>query len=192
MRDITATRTSGSGELYALLNATERAIPVVATAQFVVLSRRVRQILLRYISPLYRWASIPSSAALNGFFGGSATLMSLPPVRMRHEVLRGYRKGTTARKVKNHRIGVNAIPTCSSARPSPPEFCKRLNVFLGYSLEFLWTESGCRISISKNLIIEDLNALLTPSAGIRHRRLRNACRNEGALSTVSARALMVR
>jgi hypothetical protein len=33
---------------------------------------------------------------------------------------------------------------------------------------------------------------LTPSAGIRHRRLRNACRNEGALSTVSARALMVR
>src|SRR6516162_6274415 len=101
IRDINATRTSGSGELYALPKATERAIPVVATAQFVVESRRVRQILLRYISPLYRWASIPSSAALNGFFGGSATLMSLPPVKVRHEV----RKGTTARKVKNRQIG---------------------------------------------------------------------------------------
>src|SRR6516164_1931350 len=85
-RDINATRTSGSGELYALPKATDRAIPVVATAQFVVLSRRVRQILLRYISPLYKWASIPSSAALNGFLGGSATLMSLPPVKVRHEV----------------------------------------------------------------------------------------------------------
>src|SRR6516225_6433300 len=98
--DINATRTSGSGELYALPKETERAIPVVATAQFVVLSRRVRQILLRYISPLYRWASIPSSAALNGFLGGSATLMRLPPVKVRHEV----RKGTTARKVKNRQI----------------------------------------------------------------------------------------
>ena len=115
--------------------------------------------------------------------------MSLPPVRMRHEVLRGYRKGTTARKVKNHRIGVNAIPTCSSARPSPPEFCKRLNVFLGYSLEFLWTESGCRISISKNLIIEDLNALLTPSAGIRQRRFAKACRKKQDRLSIATRRI---
>src|ERR1700732_3350056 len=66
-RDIKATRTSGSGELPGLLNATERAMPVVATAQLVVASRRGRQILLRYISPRYRWASMPSSAALNAF-----------------------------------------------------------------------------------------------------------------------------
>src|ERR1700747_955900 len=85
-RDIKATRTSGSGELYALPKATDRAIPVVATAQFVVLSRRVRQILLRYISPLYKCASIPSSAAVNGLLEGSATLMSLPSVKVRHEV----------------------------------------------------------------------------------------------------------
>src|ERR1700757_1730929 len=94
-RDINATRTSGSGELYALPKATDRAIPVVATAQFVVLSRRVRQILLRYISPRYRWASIPSSAALNALFGGSATLMNLPPVRVRHQI-----RKVTARKSK--------------------------------------------------------------------------------------------
>src|SRR6516162_6255541 len=98
IRDINATRTSGSGELYALPKATERAIPVVATAQFVVESRRVRQILLRYISPLYRWASIPSSAALNGFFGGSATLMSLPPVKVRHEVRKERDNGSQSKE----------------------------------------------------------------------------------------------
>jgi hypothetical protein len=38
--------------LAGLLKATERAMPVVATAQLVVASSRVRQILLRYISPL--------------------------------------------------------------------------------------------------------------------------------------------
>src|SRR6516164_7203955 len=115
-RDINATTTSGSGELYALPKVTERAMPVVATAQLVVESRRVRQILLRYISPLYRWASIPSSAALNGLFGGSATLISLPPVNVRHEV----GKGATARKVKNRRIGCQChsdriMPLASSA-----------------------------------------------------------------------------
>src|SRR6266436_1934003 len=79
-RDINATRTSGSGELPALLKETERAIPVVATAQLVVASRRVRQILLRYISPLYRCASKPSSAAVNGSLGFCTALMSLPPL----------------------------------------------------------------------------------------------------------------
>ena len=113
IRDINATRTSGSGELYALPKTTERAIPVVATAQFVVESRRVRQILLRYISPLYRWASIPSSAALNGFFGGSATLMSFPSVKVRHEV----RKGATARKVKNRQIGCQCHSDCIHLLP---------------------------------------------------------------------------
>src|SRR6266446_9166102 len=81
MRDINATRTSGSGELPALLKETERAIPVVATAQLVVASRRVRQILLRYISPLYKCASIPSSAPVKGFLGFSAALMRLLPVK---------------------------------------------------------------------------------------------------------------
>src|SRR6478672_3112094 len=79
-RDIKATRTSGSGEFPALLKETERAIPVVATAQLVVASRRVRQILLRYISPLYRCASMPSSAAVNGSLGFCTALMSLPPL----------------------------------------------------------------------------------------------------------------
>src|ERR1700674_3374194 len=83
-RDIKATRTSGSGELPGLLNATERAMPVVATAQLVVASRRVRQILLRYISPRYRWASMPSSAALNAFccLGFSDALISRPQLTL--------------------------------------------------------------------------------------------------------------
>src|SRR6516162_6105452 len=85
-RDIRATRTSGSGELPALLKATERAIPVVATAQLVVASKRVRQILLRYILPLYRCASMPSSAAVNGSLGFCAALMSLPPLKERLEI----------------------------------------------------------------------------------------------------------
>src|SRR6476659_172852 len=81
-KDIKATRTSGSGEFAGLLNATESAMPVVATAQLVVASRRVRQILLRYISPLYRWASMPSSAALKAFccLGFSDALISSPSV----------------------------------------------------------------------------------------------------------------
>ena len=62
-----------------LLKETESAMPVVATAQLVVASRRVRQILLRYISPLYRCASMPSSVGLNGFscLGFSDALISL-------------------------------------------------------------------------------------------------------------------
>src|SRR5215472_16552762 len=86
-RDINATRTSGNGELLALLNATESAIPVVATAQLVVASRRVRQTLLRYISPLYRCASMSSSATVNGSLGFCATLMSLPPSKLRLQIL---------------------------------------------------------------------------------------------------------
>jgi hypothetical protein len=38
---------SGSGEASDLENVTESAMPSVTTAQFVVLSRRVRQIVLR-------------------------------------------------------------------------------------------------------------------------------------------------
>src|ERR1700720_2172933 len=78
-KDSKATRTSGSGELPGLLKETESAMPVVATAQLVVASRRVRQILLRYISPLYRCASMPSSVGLNGFscLGFSDALISL-------------------------------------------------------------------------------------------------------------------
>src|SRR6202022_5138646 len=87
-RDIKATRTSGSGELPALLKATESEMPVVATAQLVVASRRVRQILLRYISPLYRCASMPSSAALNEFscLRFSVALIRLPPLIVRPDV----------------------------------------------------------------------------------------------------------
>ena len=57
-------------------------MPVVATAQLVVASRRVRQILLRYISPLYRCASMPSSAALNELscLGFSVTLIEFASV----------------------------------------------------------------------------------------------------------------
>jgi len=62
--DIKATSTSGRGEFAGLPNDTDMAIPVVATAQLVVASRRVRQTLLRYISPRYRWANMPSSAAV--------------------------------------------------------------------------------------------------------------------------------
>jgi len=86
-RDIKATRTSGRGELPALLKVTESAMPVVAIAQLVVASRRVRQILLRYISPLYRCASMPSSAALKEFscLGFSEALISLPSLIVRRE-----------------------------------------------------------------------------------------------------------
>src|SRR5512133_1814936 len=57
------TRTSGTGEMVASLKQTERAMPVVATAQFVVVSSRVRHTLLRYISPRYKWAKVVNSAA---------------------------------------------------------------------------------------------------------------------------------
>src|ERR1700738_37272 len=102
-RDIKATRTSGSGELSALLKATESEMPVVATAQLVVASRRVRQTLLRYISPLYRCASIPSSAALNDFswLGFSVELISLPPFVPRRE----FRGGEALFSVKKRSHG---------------------------------------------------------------------------------------
>src|ERR1700686_2856032 len=93
-RDIKATRTSGSGELPGLLKDTESAMPVVATAQLVVASRRVRQILLRYISPRYKCASMPSSAGLNGFscLGFSDALIGLPAFKLgsRGEAPRGH------------------------------------------------------------------------------------------------------
>src|SRR5262249_12793270 len=63
------TSTSGNGELSALLKVTDSAMPVVATPQLVVVSSRVRQILLRYISPLYKCATAPNSAALNVLSG---------------------------------------------------------------------------------------------------------------------------
>jgi hypothetical protein len=80
--DIKATSTSGRGEFAGLPNDTDMAIPVVATAQLVVASRRVRQTLLRYISPRYRWANMPSSAAVYGLSdpGFLFVLMALPPV----------------------------------------------------------------------------------------------------------------
>src|ERR1700757_507405 len=80
--DIRDTRTRGRGEFVGLPNETESAIPVVATAQLVVASSLVRQILLRYISPRYRWANMPSSAALYGLSdpGLLLVLMALPPV----------------------------------------------------------------------------------------------------------------
>src|ERR1700737_5300728 len=101
-RDIKATRTSGSGELPALLKATESEMPVVATAQLVVASRRVRQILLRYISPLYRCASMPSSAALNDFscLGFSVELIACLRFVLRREV---SREKTTSSSVKKRR-----------------------------------------------------------------------------------------
>src|ERR1700722_18372123 len=83
-KDIKATRTSGSGELPGLLNATESAMPVVATAQLVVASRRGRPILLRYISPLYRLARMGISAAIRascclGFSDALIGSHSVPP-----------------------------------------------------------------------------------------------------------------
>src|SRR5260370_38039968 len=66
--DIKATSTSGRGEFAGLPNDTEMAIPVVATAQLVVASRRGRPTLLRYISPRYRWGNIPRSGVLLGVF----------------------------------------------------------------------------------------------------------------------------
>jgi hypothetical protein len=45
------TRTVGSGVASGALNAIDMALPVVTTAQLLAASRRVRQILLRYISP---------------------------------------------------------------------------------------------------------------------------------------------
>jgi hypothetical protein len=44
-------RTIGKGVAWKELNVTESAMPVVTTAQFVVVSSRVRQTVLRYISP---------------------------------------------------------------------------------------------------------------------------------------------
>jgi hypothetical protein len=73
----------------------------VATAQLVVASRRVRQILLLYISPLYRCASKPSSAAVNGSLGFCTALMSLPPLKVRLEI----RKRKTRVSVRNCGIG---------------------------------------------------------------------------------------
>ena len=48
---------------------------MVTTAQLVVASRRVRQILLRYISPRYRWAIAPTSAALNSGSSGRGSVV---------------------------------------------------------------------------------------------------------------------
>src|ERR1700674_4796701 len=81
-RDIKAKRTSGRGELPALLKVTDSATPVVATAQLLVASRRVRQILLRYISPLYRCASMRRFASLKEFscLGFSDALIRLASV----------------------------------------------------------------------------------------------------------------
>ena len=45
------TSTSGKGDAVSLLNVSDNAMPVVSTAQFVVVSRRVRQTVLRYNSP---------------------------------------------------------------------------------------------------------------------------------------------
>src|SRR5579862_6273553 len=59
---ISPTRINGSGEASGLLKLAERAMPVVSTAQFVVLSKRVRHTVLRYISPRYRCDSAPISA----------------------------------------------------------------------------------------------------------------------------------
>src|SRR5258707_5082298 len=80
--DIKATSTSGRGEFAGLPNDTDMAIPVVATAQLVVASRRGRPILLRYLSPRYRWANIPSSAAVEGASDPRhfAVLLAFPPL----------------------------------------------------------------------------------------------------------------
>ena len=110
-RDIKATRTRGSGELPALLKTTESAMPVVATAQLVVASRRVRQILLRYISPLYRCASMPSSAALNGFscLGFSVALISLPGLTLKREGQKGKKSSSSKSSLKKHGRGCQCV-----------------------------------------------------------------------------------
>src|SRR4051812_21370437 len=60
------TRTRGRGEAVALLKGTVRAIPVVATAQFVVVSRRGRPTGARDNSPRERGGRGPVSAGLKG------------------------------------------------------------------------------------------------------------------------------
>mgnify|MGYP000020476702 CR=1 FL=1 len=51
VENVSGTSTSGSGEASGLEKVTETAMPNATTAQLVVLSRRVRQIVLRYTSP---------------------------------------------------------------------------------------------------------------------------------------------
>src|SRR5829696_7353291 len=78
------TRRRGRGEAVALLKVTVRAMPVVATAQLVVVSRRVRQTVLRYNSPRYRCASAPMSAGLKGGLSPEgASGIAVLPVRLR-------------------------------------------------------------------------------------------------------------
>src|ERR1700730_18516789 len=59
------TSTNGRGDADSLLNVSDNAIPVVRTAQLVVVSRRVRHTVLRYSSPRYRCDNAVMSAVLN-------------------------------------------------------------------------------------------------------------------------------